>query len=85
MKRVMTRRVSSWMTRGRSRPGCRRSISSSSAATNGTARIVGELEQAGAQAVVDVVRVVGDVVGDRRRLRLEAGVLRQDRRFCRRS
>ena len=35
----------------------------------------GEIEQAGAQAVVDVVRVIGDVVGDRRRLRLETGVL----------
>ena len=33
---------------------------------------VGEREEAGAQAVVDVVRVIGDVVGDRRRLRLEA-------------
>ena len=35
----------------------------------------GEIEQAGAQAVVDVVRVIGDVVGDRRRLRLQTGVL----------
>ena len=33
-----------------------------------------ERQQAGAQAVVDVMRVVGDVVGDRRALRLEAGV-----------
>ena len=31
-----------------------------------------EREETGAQAVVDVVGVVGDVVGDRRRLRLEA-------------
>ena len=33
----------------------------------------GEIEQAGAQAVVDVVGVIGDVVGDRRRLRLGLG------------
>ena len=31
-----------------------------------------EREEAGAQAIVDVVRVIGDVVGDRGRLRLEA-------------
>ena len=33
---------------------------------------LGEREQAGAQAVVDVVRVIGDIVSDRRGLRLEA-------------
>ena len=33
---------------------------------------VPQREEAGAQAVVDVVRVIGDVVGDRGRLRLEA-------------
>ncbi len=32
-----------------------------------------EIEKARAQPIVDVVRVIGDVVGDRRRLRLEAG------------
>src|SRR5271163_4478695 len=31
-----------------------------------------QAEQARAQAIVDVVRVIGDVVGDRGRLRLEA-------------
>ena len=31
------------------------------------------VEQPGAQAIVDVVGVVGDVVGDRRALRFEAG------------
>ena len=31
-----------------------------------------EIEQPGAQAVVDVMRVIGDVVGERRRLRFEA-------------
>ena len=36
-----------------------------------------EAEQAGAQAVVDVVIVVGDVVGDRGDLRLEARPARQ--------
>ena len=35
-------------------------------------REVGEREQIGAQAVVEVVRIVGDVVGDRRDLRLRA-------------
>ncbi len=30
-------------------------------------------EQAGAQAVVDVVGVIGDIVGDRRDLRLQRG------------
>ena len=35
---------------------------------------LGKGEEARAQAVVDVVGVVGDVVGERRRLRLEAGV-----------
>ena len=38
-----------------------------------------EREQAGAQAVVDVVIVVGDVVGDRRHLRLEARPAAPDR------
>ena len=40
---------------------------------NGCAEL-GDRKQAGAQAVVDVVGVVGDVVGDRGGLRLEAGV-----------
>ena len=38
---------------------------------NGGAKL-GEREQARAQAVVDVVGVIGDIVSDRRRLRLEA-------------
>ena len=38
---------------------------------NGGAKL-GERKQSGAQAVVDVVRVIGDIVRDRRRLRLEA-------------
>ena len=33
-----------------------------------------EREQPGAQPVVDVVGVIGDVVGERRRLRFEARV-----------
>ena len=40
----------------------------------------GERKQAGAQAVVDVVGVIGDVVGDRGRLRLEARVRLRSRR-----
>ena len=35
---------------------------------------LGERKEPRAQAVVDVVRVIGDVVGDRRRLRFEARV-----------
>ena len=41
---------------------------------NGTPRRFLDAQQPGAQAVVDVVGVVGDVVGDRRRLRLQAGM-----------
>ncbi len=37
-------------------------------------RHFGEVEQRGAQPVVDVMRIIGDVVGERRRLRLGAGV-----------
>ena len=69
----MTRRVSSWMRRDgletRMEPvhlvqelGQERHLPK-----------VLDREQAGAQAVVDVVGVVGDVVGERRRLRLRAG------------
>ena len=38
---------------------------------NGGAKL-GKREQTGAQAVVDVVSVIGDIVSDRSRLRLEA-------------
>ena len=51
-----------------------------------------EREQAGAQAVVDVMGVIGDVVGDGRDLRLERGkapelqiVVRDCNRKCRRE
>ena len=40
---------------------------------SGTSSSMSSDEQPGAQAVVDVMGVVGDVVGDRRALRLEAG------------
>ena len=73
MKRVMTRRTSSWMTRGRSRPGCSALDLVEQRGDERDDADRREIEQAGAQAVVDVVRVIGDVVGDRRRLRLEAG------------
>ena len=39
----------------------------------GTLRDIVERKQPGAQTVVDVMRVIGDVVGKRRRLRLGAG------------
>ena len=84
MKRVMTRRVSSWMTRGLLEAGMEASISLSSAGEERRVADLGEIEQAGAQAVVDVVRVIGDVVGDRRRLRLEARMQARSR-GCRRS
>ena len=47
---------------------------------NGGAEL-GDRKQAGAQAVVDVMGVVGDVVGDRGRLRLEAGMAREIERL----
>ena len=50
--------------------GSRRRISP----TSGTLGEIVEREQLGAQAVVDVVGVIGDVVGDGRDLRLGAGV-----------
>ena len=78
MKRVMTRRVSSWMTRGRleARMAVLDLGDHRGDEGNGGADVV-KREQARPQAVVDVVRVVGDVVGERRRLRLEAREARQ--------
>ena len=59
--------------RVRSRPGWRRSIVRPHGARRTAARAsASRLEDAGAQAVVDVVIVIGDIVGDRRDLRLEA-------------
>ena len=78
MNRVMTRRVSSWMTRGSSSPGWRSSISPSSRGDerNGGAEL-GDRKEARAQAVVNVMGVVSDVVGDCGRLSLEAGMARE--------
>ncbi len=43
--------------------------------TNGTAaRSSAKREQAGAQAIIDVMRVIGDIIRNRSRLRLEARV-----------
>ncbi len=73
MNRVMTRRVSSWIARGCLEAGME-SVDLSHQAVderNGGAKL-GEREQTGAQAVVDVMGVIGDIVSDRRRLRLEA-------------
>ncbi len=47
---------------------------------NGGAKL-GEREQAGAQAVIDVVGVIGDIVSDRRGLRLEARMMAEVQRL----
>jgi hypothetical protein len=71
MKRVITRRPSSWITAG-ARGRDERVDLVEQGPGKATARIASsKIEQAGAQAVVDVMGVIGDVVGDRRRLRLE--------------
>ena len=62
--RVMTRRVSSCARRDASRPGCAASISRSSSSRNGTERRSSATQNTGAQPVVEVVRVVRDVVRD---------------------
>ena len=55
-------------------------LAAGDAPTKGTAaRCASSVEQARAQAVVDVVGVIGDIVGDRRGLRLEAGVEAESR------
>ncbi len=59
--------------RRRARDSARR-ISRRMPPTNGTDSRSLEGEQAGAQAVIDIVGVIGDVVGDRRDLRLGAGI-----------
>ena len=82
-KRVMTRRTSSWITRTAPGPGCNRSISSSSRPGNRPPQVV-EREQAGAQAVVNVMGVIGDVVGQCRALRLGVGVGSRSERIFRR-
>ncbi len=71
MKRVMRRRDSSWILRESSSPARWASISSISAPKVGNFGDLIEREQARAQPVVDVMRVVGDVVGQRRGLRLQ--------------
>ena len=71
---VICRRISSWPVR----TGVERRDSGSRTSARiapGSGDLLQHLEgqQPGAQAVVDVMGVVGDVVGDRRALRLEAG------------
>ncbi len=74
MKRVMTRRVSSWTSLAQLEVRMARLDLVDEAVDEGHGADRLDGEQAGAQAVVDIVGVVGDVVGERRRLRLEAGV-----------
>ena len=70
---MIRRRTSSCTRRGGSSRGvCRVDLGDDVADQRHRGDVV-EREQIGAQAVVDVVRVVGDVVGDRRHLRLGAG------------
>ena len=75
MKRVITRRDSSWIDARPLEARMERvDLVEQAADERDGGAMLGEREQAGAQAVVDVMRVIGDVVGDRRRLRLEARV-----------
>ena len=66
------RRTVSLPSRCGLRPGWRRSTQRMCSAKNGSALELLERDEPRAQAVVDVVVVVGDLVGDVRELRLEA-------------
>ena len=70
--RPIRRRTSSCVSRAGSMPGILLAHLAQQAADHRHLREVGEREQLGAQPVVEVVRVIGDVVGDRRDLRLGA-------------
>jgi hypothetical protein len=67
--RVICRRISSWPVRTGSSADSGRDFAQDPPAADLLQHL--QRQQAGAQAVVDVMRVVGDVVGDRRALRLE--------------
>ena len=72
MNRVMTRRVSSWIDARRLEAGMEGiDLSHAVAGERHGGANFAKREQARAQSVVDVMRVIGDIVGDRRRLRLE--------------
>ena len=70
----MTRRTASWISRDGPMPGYFRRHDGEHLADQRQVHQVGDLEQAGAQAVVDVMVVVGDVVAQCRDLRLRPGM-----------
>ena len=71
---LIMRRIASWIRRVWPMPGYFCSTMHEHLADQRQVAQVGDLEQAGAQAVVDVVVVVGDVVAQRRDLRLGPGM-----------
>ena len=71
--RSIIRRIDSWIRRDSSMPGIAPRDLARTPRRPAARREIGEREQAGAQAVVDVVVVVGDVVGERGDLRLGPG------------
>ena len=70
--RSIRRRIDSWMSRGFLDPGVARRDLAKDRPDQRHVVEIGDGEQPGAQPVVDVVIVVGDVVGERRHLRLGA-------------
>ena len=71
---LITRRTASWISRDWPMPGYFCATIDEHLADQRQVHEIGDLEQAGAQAVVDVVVVVGDVVAQRRDLRLRPGM-----------
>jgi hypothetical protein len=69
--REITRRTVSWISRGRARSGQLRSTSLNASPASGTSPRSITSNESGAQAVVDVMGVVGDVVGNGGDLGLE--------------
>ena len=72
--RVIRRRISSWALAAGLEARMLRGDLAQDVAEQRQRREVLDLEQLGAQAVVDVVGVIGDVVGDGAALRLGAGI-----------
>ena len=68
------RRTSSWVSRAGSMPGYWSRTSRNRPADHRQACEIGEREQGGAQPVIEVVCVIGDIVRDRRDLRFGARV-----------
>jgi hypothetical protein len=74
-KNVISRRTSSWMARTGSRQD--KAPRSPPMSRRNRPRHSGKIDEARAQGVVEVVRVIGDAVGERRGLCLGAGEMRK--------